>query len=146
MEITKFIPHRGTMILIDEIIDDSKDNFSIEVKITKNSLLYSDKGVPSYAGIEYMAQSIAAFNSIHFKNKELAKIGFIIAIRNYKSKDIFFQLGQVLIIKVSPLLIINNSGSFNCTIEENDNVLASGKITAYVPTIGELDMLKKETI
>ena len=58
-----YIPHKGPMILISEIIDPSKDSFTVRVDPKQSSLFIEPEGVPACVGIEYMAQSIAAFGN-----------------------------------------------------------------------------------
>lgn len=146
-DILKYIPHRNSMVLIDKIVDHSLETFCVEVKVTTKSLLYSERGVPSYTGIEYMAQSIAAFNTLHYSKDgdERAKLGFIVSVRSFKSEIEFFKEGDVLNIFVEPILIVKNSGSFNAQIKINNNIVSTARVTAYVPTLEELEDLKKET-
>lgn len=143
-EVTKFIPHRQRMVLIDEIENISKEEFIARVNITTDSLLYTEAGVPSYCGIEYMAQAIAAYNTIYYTSNQKIKIGFIVSVRNFQTQTTHFKFGDQLEISVIPVLIVQNSGSFTCTITCNNEEVASARITAYVPTEEELELLKKE--
>lgn len=146
MTVEYYIPHRRTMKLLNKIADFSKDHFTTEVLISNESLLVTNEGVPTYAGLEYMAQSIAAFNSYHFKNDALSKLGFIVSIRNYQSTHDFYPLNSLLTVHINPTFVINNSGTFSCEIKLNDEVISIGAITAYVPTNEELEKLKRETL
>lgn len=141
----KLIPHRKHMALIDEIVSFDEENFTSIVKVTTNSLLYTDLGVPSYTGFEYMAQTVAAYNTYTCTDENLSKIGFIIAIRNYKSTVSYFKNMDELIVSIKPILKLTNSGSFECSISLKDEVICTGKITAYVPTHKELEEFKKES-
>lgn len=145
-EITKYIPHRDSLLLIDKIVCDDKDDFSTAVKITNQSFLITPYGVPSYCGIEYMAQSIAAFNSFFFNNTQSPALGFIVSIRDFRCDIPYFLIDEELIIKVKPILIVEKSGSFICEIFSNHKLTCSGKITAYVPEQDELEQLKHERI
>ena len=145
-DLSKYIPHRDLMVLIDEIVDDSKDAFCTRVIITEKSVLYSSLGVPSYCAIEYMAQSVAAYNSIHFENRSKSKIGFIIAVRSAKLMDLHFKKNQVLDVFVMPEFIINNSGTFVCKIISNEKEVSFARITAYAPTDDELHRLKERPV
>lgn len=143
-DIEKLLPHRGKMLLIDEIISKERDNFVTTYKIKENSLLFSDRGVPSYALIEYMAQSIAAYNSFFYsKGKDESKIGFIVRVRKFQCAVSYFSLGSCLKIKVSSKLVVDKMGSFVCTAFLGDEKIGSAKITAYVPTREELKQLRE---
>ncbi len=145
-EILNYIPHRNTMALLDRIVCKEIEGFNVEVKITKDSALFSDDGVPSYCGVEYMAQSIAAYNTLFLeKINKLPRIGFMVSIRNFKTSVEKFKLGDCLNIMVDPVLIVATSGSFNCKILINNEEVSSSKITAYVPTDEELEVFKRET-
>jgi predicted hotdog family 3-hydroxylacyl-ACP dehydratase len=144
-ELLKLIPHREKMVLIDKIINLTESDFQAQVTITSNSLLVTEKGVPAYCAIEYMAQSIAAFNNLHFSTKEIPDLGFIIAIRSFKSSMKYFEIGSQLDIFVDPILIVKSSGSFKCIIKINNVEVTSARITAYVPSSEELAQLKSES-
>jgi len=146
-EILNYIPHRRTMVLIDRIINKDKDRFAVEVKVDENSLLYSKKGVPSYCAIEYMAQSVAAYSSLFLeRNKNASKVGFIVSIRAYKCSRGFFQMNENLKVLVKPIMVVSNSGTFNCEIMIGDEQVSKARITAYVPSELELEKMKKDKI
>lgn len=146
-DITQHIPHRGQMILIDNIIDKSEDNFTVEVLSSSSSLLSTSKGIPAYCCVEYMAQTISAYNNIYAMSGVPAKepqIGFILAIRKFKCEIDYLPVDSRFIIKVTPILIVNNSGSFECSMELEGRVIATGKITAYEPSAEELIKFQEE--
>lgn len=144
-EILNYIPHRRTMALIETIKKKDKENFVIGLEITENSALSTLQGVPTYCGVEYMAQSIAAYNTMFYSEGERAKIGFMVSIRNFKSSKEFFEIGSSLEVHIDPVLIVSNSGTFNCKILSNNNEISSARITAYVPTEEELEKFKRES-
>jgi predicted hotdog family 3-hydroxylacyl-ACP dehydratase len=144
-EILKLIPHRQSLVLIDEVLDTSKNNFTVLVKVSKKSLLATKKGVPGFCGIEYMAQSIAAYNNTHFNLEDKPKLGFVIAIRGFESELNFFPLGSRLEVFIEPNLIFqNSSGSFKGEIKIDNKIVAKATITAYVPSDEELAGFKSE--
>ncbi len=145
----KYLPHRPPMILIDNILTSQSEHFSCGLAITEQSLGYAKGlgGVPSWFGIEYMAQTIAAFNGVHGSETNQAKpheveIGFLIGIRNYQVKHPLFPLDARLEIHVAADLVMNNSGSFQCKILQNGCELASGSLTTYKPDNETLEKLK----
>ena len=141
MEITRYIPHREHMVLIDQIDKNFEDDFTTIVNINSDSLLCTEKGVPSYCGIEYMAQSIAAYSSIYLYSGQKARIGFIISLRNYQATKPFFDIGSKLIVKVTAVLVTHNSRLFDCFIYDANNEIVSAKIMAFVPNESDLEKL-----
>lgn len=146
-DITSYIPHREKMVLLDSLVDESQENFTATLKTSDESLLVTNQGIPAFCGIEYMAQSIAAYNNIYAMSgvkSETPKIGFIIAIRKFESTIDYFPLDRDLFIKIEPILVVANSGSFNCTISMDNETICSGKITAYEPSDEELEKFKRD--
>ncbi len=141
--ITNYIPHRKEMVLIENITNFSEDAFEVSLEISKTSVLYKkDLGCPSYCSIEYMAQSIAAYNSIHFESRDKVNIGFLVAVRKFCADREFFKLGDKITIKVKPILYVENSGSFECEVLVNNEISCKSRLTAYVPSAQELKKLK----
>lgn len=141
MNIEIFIPHRRTMKLIDQLIDSDKDHFVCSVHINHQSVFLETDGVPSFVGIEYMAQTVSAYNSQHFVQKQKNQIGFLVSIRNYNSSLTYFPIESTLHIHVNPVFIQEQSGSFNCEIYINQEKVSSGMITAYLPNEAELNKI-----
>lgn len=131
------LPHAEPMILLDELITFDDDSGVCRHTISPESLLYSDKlnGVPSYVGIEYMAQSIAAYaNANEIKEGRPVEIGFLVSSRKYKCDVPVFKTGAELIIKASKLYR-DESGlsAFDCSISENDQQIASARVNVFQP-------------
>lgn len=136
------IPHRRTLKLIENIEDTSKDNFLSSLVIKEDSFMYTDSGVPSFCSLEYMAQTIAAYNAYHYSNNNEAKIGFIVSIRKLFNTISYFELGTKLTVNVNPVLIVKNTGNFDCSVFIDGQKVSSAKITAYLPTSEELEEFK----
>ena len=135
-EIIEVIPHRPPMILIDNIDDVGPDFMSTHVRITDTSLfLEQGKGVPVLVGLEYMAQTVAAFVGAEGKKKgETIKLGFLLGARRFETKVSYFLLGEKLNIRISRILQQNELGQFLCSInDQNNQELVSAKISAYMP-------------
>lgn len=131
------LPHKAPMILIDKLVSFDENNGWCTQQITKDSLLYNDalQGVPSYVGIEYMAQSIAAYaNANELINKRPVKIGFLVSTRKFNCKETVFGLGLALTIHVEKLFQ-DDSGltAFHCKIMNNDEEMVSATINVFQP-------------
>lgn len=127
------------MIVIDRVIgyDLEKKTLTSEVEITPNSIFFDalKKQVPVYVGIEYMAQTIAAFSGIYLAKKEnsAAKMGFVIGARNYECFVPAFNLGQLLRVEVEQLFFDSELGSFDCIIFDGERKLAQAQINVFQP-------------
>lgn len=131
------LPHDAPMILLDELISFDEESGTCSHIISDTSLLFDEnlQGVPSYVGIEYMAQSIAAYaNANEILNGRAVEIGFLVSTRKYKCDSSVFKKGMKLIIMVNKLYR-DDSGlsAFDCSISENNNQIASARINVFQP-------------
>eukprot|EP00487_Bulimina_marginata_P007327 TRINITY_DN28229_c0_g1_i1.p1 TRINITY_DN28229_c0_g1~~TRINITY_DN28229_c0_g1_i1.p1 ORF type:complete len:105 (+),score=8.43 TRINITY_DN28229_c0_g1_i1:86-400(+) len=93
--IEQVVPHSAPMILLNKLVSYDKNSAQCEVTISVHSPFYSEtvKGVPSYIGCEYMAQTIAAFAGAWANDHgEAVNIGFLMALEKYKTQQPLFKL------------------------------------------------------
>jgi predicted hotdog family 3-hydroxylacyl-ACP dehydratase len=91
------------MILLDKIIEFDERSLSAEIVVRENTLLSNSKEVPSWVGIEYMAQAIAAFD-----------------------------VGIVLTVKITKLIHDEKLGVFDCKIY-GTGIEISANLNVYQP-------------
>jgi len=135
--IEELIAHRKPMILISRLITHDESSAVCEVDISDASPFYQSvsNGVASYVGIEYMAQSIAAFAGA----KSLAQgksvdIGFLLGSRKYQTFSPVFKNNTTYQITVEQLYQEDRGLSvFGCKIQLDDNLIAQAKINAFQP-------------
>ncbi len=139
-DIEDIIKHRKPMRLVDNLISFGKDNACVSVCINEGSEFYQveQQGVPSYIGIEYMAQAIAAqAGANELANGKDIRLGFLLGTRKYKPNSAFFTRGITLHITVKRLLVDAAGLSvFDCSIVDEaqpEIVLAKAKINVYQP-------------
>jgi len=135
--IEQVLPHGHPMILLDSLDDFCEEKATCTTLITTQSLLFDSglQGVPSYVGIEYMAQTIAAYaNANEIVNKRPVEIGFLVSSRKYKCNYSVFKLGMALQITAKQLYK-DESGlsAFDCAIFINDDEVASARINVFQP-------------
>jgi predicted hotdog family 3-hydroxylacyl-ACP dehydratase len=135
--IEQVVPHSAPMILLNKLVSYDKNSAQCEVTISVHSPFYSEtvKGVPSYIGCEYMAQTIAAFAGAWANDHgEAVNIGFLIGTRKYKTQQPLFKLNDVLRILVTKLYEEESGLSvFECSISSNEIVLCEAKINVFQP-------------
>ena len=125
------IPHKGKMLLIDEIenIDFENKTITAFATINEDNIFYEADGIPSYIFIEYVAQSCAAYNSYNQiqNNNEKEKIGFILNIKSancYKDK---VASGDTIYIKAKETLRDSNIAYYDGEVfynnQNNDKIM-----------------------
>jgi predicted hotdog family 3-hydroxylacyl-ACP dehydratase len=130
------VPHSGTMSLLDRALIADENSLSAEITIRADSIFYSDNGIGAWVGIEYMAQTIAAYAGYQaYLKNEKVKIGFLLGARCYECYCDVFPLHAVLTIHARCLLQADNGiGSFECSIhDQHKKLLASATVTVFQP-------------
>ncbi|HVC28822.1 MAG TPA: hypothetical protein VNF48_04660 [Gammaproteobacteria bacterium] len=94
----ELIPHHGHAILIDEVLINSEHIIRVNALITREHPFYiSDYGVPSWVGIELMAQAIAAHAGLKGRRShQPPRIGMLLGTRRYQSTTPYFHEGERL--------------------------------------------------
>lgn len=101
-DLSEILPHRAPMVLIDRIVALRADHIESEVTIGQDSLFRRGDAVPAYVGVEYMAQTCAAFAGLEASARgEAARSGFLLAARNYRARVSEFPLGTTLSVRVT---------------------------------------------
>lgn len=135
--IEQVLPHDHPMILLDSLVDFCDLKATCLNVITEKSLFFDAalQGIPSYVGIEYMAQSIAAYaNANELINNRPVEVGFLVSARKYKCDYSIFKLGIALQITVEQLYK-DESGlsAFDCAIFIKDEKVASARVNVFQP-------------
>lgn len=121
-DIREVVPHSGIMSLLDEVVGYDDQSLCAQVTINEDSLFVEAQGVPAWVGIEYMAQTIAAYSGVIARNAgQPVSVGFLVGTRKYTSNQAFFPLGQTLKVLVHEELRGDNGlGVFRCKITSED--------------------------
>lgn len=132
--LSKILPHKKPMILIDDIADYSVEENWLKsvVTITEESLFYDKDlaGIDSVVGIEYMAQTIGCY-AYYRKKLSKPKMGFLLGTRLYNNAIDKFELGKTYYILVKEVFVAEIY-SFECFIyNENNDEVASATINVY---------------
>ena len=133
-ELSKILPHKEPMILIDDIIGYSLDEKWLKsaVTINENDMFYNKEiqGTDSVVGIEYMAQTIGCY-AFYRNNQQEPKIGYLLGTRLYNNTLEKFELGKTYYILVKEVFVAEIS-SFECFIYNDKNEeVASATINVY---------------
>lgn len=138
-DIRSLVPHSGTMALLDRLIAVGDGTLCAEVVIGRDTLFCDGRGVGAWIGVEYMAQTVAAFAGYeaHLRGEQV-KVGFLLGSRRYACTRPEFALGSTLHVHVQRTLQGDNGlGAFECRIDDaNDaagTALATATITVFQP-------------
>ncbi|HEY8098037.1 MAG TPA: hotdog family protein [Methylobacter sp.] len=135
IDVADLIPHSGSMVLLDRIIDYDDQGLTAELVVRNDGLLGDDKAVPAWAGIEYMAQAIAAYAGMMARRVgEPIRLGFLLGTRRYNSNVAVFKVGATLTIRVKKIMQDDNLGVFDCRIL-GDGVDVAANLNVYQPPL-----------
>ena len=131
----KILPHKKPMVLIDDVLGYSLDEgwLKSSVTIRENSIFYDKKleGISSVVGIEFMAQTIAAYAFLK-RGKGEPQIGFLLGTRLYNNKLKVFKKNQRLEILVKQIFFNEDIVSFECFIyNEKEEEISSATVNVY---------------
>ena len=130
--IAQLLPHRAPMILLSEACGMEGDSFKAKVRITPDSPFFAGSGVPAWVGLEYMAQTVAAYSGAQGLAKGGAiKAGMLLGTREYAAEVPFFPDGAELeVLARIDIFQENGVSSMHCRIRGgNGRILAQAQIT-----------------
>ncbi len=143
--IDKLLPHDNPMILVDRALEIGQDSIHSQVDIDKHLMFFDQETntVPAYVGIEFMAQSIAAWSGYQaLKKGEQPPIGFLLGSRRYQAECDHFSQGQTLDIFAQQVMEDSGMAVFKAHIEYQGNIVAQCQLNVYVPTEEKLQEMK----
>ncbi len=136
-DIGSLIPHQGEMVLLDRVLAADSDNLCAEVTIRSDAQFCTGTGVGSWAGIEYMAQAIAAHAGYLAQLRgEAISVGFLLGARRYVCAVPQFAVGATLHVHIHHAMQGDNGlAAFECRIVDaaGGAPLANATITVFVP-------------
>lgn len=141
--IGELLPHGPAMTLLDALVEYSPQRSVAKATITERSRFVEGSAVPAWAGIEYMAQTIAAHAGYEARLRgERPAVGFLLGTRAYRCELGEFPVGSTLTISVEPLVSDPKLGAFQCAIAL-DGVVATAIVNTYQPAADELSALRR---
>lgn len=136
--VASVVPHTAPMILVDHIVSWDHTRLTATVTICSEAPFAEQSGVPAWVGIEYMAQTIAAFAGCKARSEQKPiKIGFLVGSRRYESSHGYFPLGATLEICTQEVIVGENGLSvFECSLQgtgEHTHITATANINVFQP-------------
>jgi predicted hotdog family 3-hydroxylacyl-ACP dehydratase len=133
--VAELLPHAGDMVLLDEVLEVGEDYIVTGLAVRNDGLfLWPDHTVPAWVGLEYMAQTVAAFSGYWRKRQGQAiDLGFLLGTRYYECSVSHFCRGSQLRVRAEKVMDGNNDMSvFDCRLE-GENVYAQAKLNLLLP-------------
>ncbi|TDQ57671.1 putative hotdog family 3-hydroxylacyl-ACP dehydratase [Mesocricetibacter intestinalis] len=136
--VAPLLPHRGRMILIDRVCDFGADFLLAEAHIGTDHILLRNGEFDTYAGIEIMAQGVAAWAGCQALTAgEEVRLGYLLGCRRLHIHQAKIALGTRLQVRVDLSIQDNNSGFgvFDCRLidAENAKLLLEGALNVFSP-------------
>ena len=131
-----WVPHQGVAQLLGAVLNVEPEALEATVPIERSHAYALADGVPSWIGLEYMAQAIAAFSTGRRLSEASAKDvrpkgGMLLGCRHYECSHPFFPLDAVIKVRVEQEFIDESGlGAFQCS-PEGEGITARGRLTVY---------------
>lgn len=136
-DVEPLVPHSGRMVLLDRIIEYGSDFLIAESTITPNHILLRNGKLATFAGIEIMAQGIAAWSGcIATEKGQTVRLGYLLGTRKLHIYSQYIEIGTRL--KISIKMSIQDAsgfGVFDCQLMDlaTNTVLLEGALNVFSP-------------
>lgn len=126
------------MLLLDRIVSVNEERAVAEAKLRPDGLFVRGNAVPAWVGVEYMAQTVAAWAGARARRAGGAvKIGFLLGSRRYEASRSDFPVGVCLRIEAECELVSETGlGLFSCRILIDGEPVASAQLSVVEPPDG----------
>jgi len=130
--IEQLLPHRGRMLLLDEVVSVSPGGVTCRVRIRADSTFAEAGRVPGLVALEYMAQAVGAYAGL--KGRALGqpvRIGYLLGSRDVTLPGRDFLAGDELLVEARHQFGDEAIGAFDCTVRLRGELVASGCLNVY---------------
>jgi predicted hotdog family 3-hydroxylacyl-ACP dehydratase len=134
LPISAYVPHRGAMLLLDQLLVADDHHAVCQVVVPCDGQFVQAGQVPAWIGLEYMAQTIAAWSGHRWALSRKPRMGLLLGSRRYAASCPAFAAGAVLQIEVQHQFAGENGMDlFDCTIRAGGVVVATGRVSTFEP-------------
>jgi predicted hotdog family 3-hydroxylacyl-ACP dehydratase len=131
--VTDLIPHRGSALLLDRILDLSSTRCLALARVAPGAwYLQPDGHAPAWVGLEWMAQTASAFSGHRHKlaGRE-PRVGFLLGTRSYEAIVPSFPIGWEVEVEAQVIFLDETGlGAFSCALRHSGETLAHAKLKA----------------
>lgn len=136
-DITAYLPHRPPIRLVERLVSETPKHTVTEARVTDDNVFFDPAlgGVPSWVGLEYLAQTAAVWLGLDCERHNRAvQPAFLVSSRSYNAEQPVFALGETLRISVSPDLIDGSLVAFSGHIHDQQGaLLVEAMFAAFQP-------------
>lgn len=136
-QVEPLVPHSGEMVLIDRITDFGETHLTAEATIRENHILIKHGKLASWAGIEIMAQGVAAWAGCMAQQaNEPVRLGYLLGTRKLHIHQAEIPIGSQLEIKVTmSIQDTTGFGVFDCQLIDKNTQLPilEGALNVFSP-------------
>lgn len=137
INIHNYLPHREPMLMVDYILELTKENVMTSFMITEDNIFVHDNEFAESGLIENMAQTCSSILGQSFfenPNADTKVIGFI---TNIKKIEIFSlpKVGDKIISKASLISQYENICHIFCETFHNDELLIRAEINLFIQEV-----------
>jgi predicted hotdog family 3-hydroxylacyl-ACP dehydratase len=133
--IAEVVPHAGEMILLDRIEACEAEHIVCSRTVRPGVMFVdADGSLPSWAGVELMAQAIAAWAGCRARAEQRpVRLGFLLGTRHYACNVDAFPAGSCLRVQAEREFHDEQGmGVFHCRIE-GSGIHAEARLNVYSP-------------
>lgn len=136
---SEFVLHRKPMLMLDRLVCVGPESAVCEWRVREDDVfLQPGSGVPTYIGIEHMAQCIAVHGGACERALGLPPPqGMLLGTRSYSCRVPYFVLGAIYQVKCEKL-IRNPDGmsAFHCAIFSDGQMIVEARISVLQKSMG----------
>jgi predicted hotdog family 3-hydroxylacyl-ACP dehydratase len=134
--IDHYVPHRGAMCLIDELIEADDERAVATAQVPEGGLLIGEDGrMPTWATIEHMAQTVAAWAGARARRQgRPVGLGFLLGTRRLQIHQPSLAAGSRLRVDVCcEMIAANGLGMFECEVSADGQPVSSAFVSVFEP-------------
>lgn len=142
-----YLPHDAPMRLLEQVLAVNVEHAHCRVSVNRQGVLAPfldlQGNLPGWYALELMAQTVGVWSGWHRRQngQESIALGMVLGGRKLVCAAGHLPFAATLDIRVNLLMQDQRFASFECTIEANDTLLASGRVNIFAPTTDELTSL-----
>jgi predicted hotdog family 3-hydroxylacyl-ACP dehydratase len=132
--IEELVPHAKPLLLVDEVLEAGEEHIVCRVLVRDDGLFNRHGIVPGWLGMEYMAQTVAAFSGWrNWKERQPVKVGLLLGTRRYSTSGAGYRVGDELTVRAER--VIEGAGgmsAFECRISGSE-IEQKATLSLYEP-------------
>jgi len=133
LKIEELIPHRDSMLLIEEICDITETSATTETCLHENLLFVNSGILEPYSLIEFMAQTVAImFGYRNIASGGEVQKGLLVGVDNVVFSERQACVGETICIHIHEIAAISGFGTYNGCVRIGDNELCTGILKVLV--------------